>query len=82
MEFAERTVEAAEDGFRNGAVESQDLVDRRKELTDVRQRLLLEELSYQNLLLDLAAALNMEWKTLTGQQANESPGSGVSRSIP
>ena len=64
VELAQRTVEAAEDGFRNGTVESQDLVDRQKDLADARQQLLREELSCQSLLLDLAAALNVEWKTL------------------
>ena len=70
VELAQRTVEAAEEGFRNGAVESQDLVDRRKDLADARQRFLQEELSCQSMLLDLAAALNVDWKTLTKQQAS------------
>jgi len=65
VELAQRTVEAAEEGFRNGTVASQDLVDRRKDLADARQRFLQEEVSYQSMLLDLAAALNVDWKTLT-----------------
>jgi len=65
VEIAERTVEASEEGFRNGTVEFLELENIRKELADARQRLLQGEYSYQALLLDLAVALNMDWKTLT-----------------
>ena len=65
VEVARRTVEATEEGFRRGTVEFRELEDRRNDLSDSRQRLLQGELSYQSLLLDLAAALNVEWKTLT-----------------
>ena len=75
VEIAERTLEATNVGFRNGLLEFQELEDRRDDLSDARQRLLLEELSYQSLLLDLAAALNVEWKTLTRPGANEVSGS-------
>jgi multidrug efflux system outer membrane protein len=64
VEIAQHTVEATEVGFRNGAVEFRELEDRRNNLSDARQRLLQEELKYKSMLLDLAAALNMEWKTL------------------
>jgi len=67
VDIAERTVEAADEGFRNGAVAFQELEDRRRDLSNARQRLLHGELSYQNLLLDLASALNVGWRTLTGQ---------------
>jgi multidrug efflux system outer membrane protein len=67
VSVAERTVEATAVGFRNGAVEFRELEDRRSDLSDARQRLLQGELSYQSVLLDLAAALNVEWKTLTAQ---------------
>ena len=70
VDIAERTVEAAGEAFRNGAVPFQEFEDRRRDLANARQRLLHGELSYQNLLLDLASALNVEWRTLTGQQAN------------
>ena len=70
VEIAERTTEAADEGFRNGTVEFQELEDRRNDLTDARQRLLLGEYSYQSLLLDLAAALNVDWRTLTELLAN------------
>ena len=65
VEIAQRTAEASEEGFRNGTVESRDLEDAHNKLSDARQRLLEGELSYQSLLLDLAAALNVEWKTVT-----------------
>jgi len=71
VDIAERTVEAADEAFRNGAVAFQELEDRRRDLSNARQRLLHGELSYQNLLLDLASALNVGWRTLTGQQAAE-----------
>jgi multidrug efflux system outer membrane protein len=63
-ELAQRTVEAANEAFRNGRVSFQELEDRRRDLSDSRQRLLQGELNYQNMLLDLAAALNVEWKNL------------------
>jgi len=67
VSVAQRTVDATTIGFRNGTVEFRELEDRRSDLSNARQRLLQEELSYQSLLLDLAAALNVEWKTLTAQ---------------
>jgi len=75
VSVAQRTVEATNVGFRNGTVEFRDLEDRRSDLSNARQRLLQEELSYQSLLLDLAAALNIEWKTLAGQLAGGISGS-------
>jgi outer membrane protein TolC len=75
VSVAQRTVDATTVGFRNGTVEFRDLEDRRSDLSNARQRLLQEELSYQSLLLDLAAALNVEWKTLTAQFAGGNSGS-------
>jgi outer membrane protein TolC len=75
VSIAQRTVDATTVGFRNGTVEFRDLEDRRSELSNARQRLLQEELSYQSLLLDLAAALNVEWRSLTGQFAGGVSGS-------
>jgi outer membrane protein TolC len=75
VSVAERTVEATSIGFRNGTVEFRELEDRRNDLNDARQRLLQGALSYQSLLLDLAAALNVEWKSLTGQFAGGVSGS-------
>jgi len=64
VDVAQRTVEVTEVGFRNGTVEFKELEDRRKDLSEARQRLLQGELTYQSLLLDLAAALNMDWRSL------------------
>ena len=82
VEIAQRTADAAEEGFQNGTVESQDYENARKDLTDARQQLLEGEYSYQSLILDLAVALNVEWKTLTSQQASGGPGPEASRSVP
>lgn len=65
LEIAQRTVEATEIGFINGTMSFQELEDRRNDLSDARQRLLQGELTYRSLLLDLAAALNIDWRTLT-----------------
>ncbi|MDR2134567.1 MAG: TolC family protein [Treponema sp.] len=62
LEVAERTHELAEQGFRNGTVESLSLEDARNSLADARQRLLRSKLAYQTMTLDLAAALNINWK--------------------
>jgi len=64
VEIAQRTVEATEEGFRSGTVAFRELEDRQRDLTDARQRLLEGEFSYKSLLLDLAAALNVDWRTL------------------
>jgi len=68
VSVAERTVDATSVGFRNGTVEFRELEERRSDLSNARQRLLQEEYSYQSLLLDLATALNVEWKSLAGGQ--------------
>jgi outer membrane protein TolC len=65
VEIARRTYEYTEEGFRNGTVAYQVFEDTRNELTSARQGLLQSELAYQNLILDLAAALNVDWKDLT-----------------
>jgi outer membrane protein TolC len=65
VEIARRTYEYTEEGFRNGTVAYQDFEDTRNELTSARQGLLRSELAYQNLILDLAVALNMDWRELT-----------------
>jgi multidrug efflux system outer membrane protein len=75
VSVAQRTVEATDVGFRNGTVEFRELEDRRNDLSDARQRLLQGELSYQTLLLDLAAALKVEWKSLIAQIAGGVSGS-------
>ena len=64
LDLARRTADAAEEAFARGTAAFQELEDRRRDMTDARQRLLQIELGYQNLLLDLASALNVEWRTL------------------
>jgi len=63
-QLAQRTAEATEVAFRNGVVSFQELEDRRNDFSDAKQRVLQGELTYQSLILDLAAALNVDWKTL------------------
>jgi len=65
VNIAQRTVDAAEKGFQFGTVEFQALETLRRDLSNAKLRLLQSEYSYQSMLLDLAAALNVDWKTLT-----------------
>jgi outer membrane protein TolC len=62
VSVAERTYVLTEEGFRNGTVESLVLADARNNLADARRRLLTGELSYQTMMLDLSAAVNVDWK--------------------
>jgi outer membrane protein TolC len=62
VSVAERAYTLTEEGFRNGTVESMTLADARNDLADARQRLLTGELSYRIMMLDLAAAVNVDWK--------------------
>lgn len=64
LSVAERSYQLTEQGFRNGAVESLVLEDARNNLANARQRLLQSELAYQTMILDLSAALNINWKDL------------------
>jgi multidrug efflux system outer membrane protein len=61
-EIAENTYRLTDQGFHNGTVDNLTLEDARKNLADARQKVLASELSYQNMMLDLAAALNIDWK--------------------
>jgi outer membrane protein TolC len=65
VEIARRTYELNEQGFLLGTVESLDLEESRNSLAGKRQALLESELSYQTMMLDLAAALNVDWKEFT-----------------
>jgi multidrug efflux system outer membrane protein len=65
VEIAERAYELTEEGFRNGTVESLTLQEARNDMAEARQQLLEGELAYQTMILDLAAALNIEWSALT-----------------
>ena len=67
VEIAQRTVDSSAEAFQKGTIELQVLENFRNDLSDAQQRLLQGEYSYQSLLLDLAAALNVEWRTITGQ---------------
>ena len=71
VELAQRTVDNTEKSFQNGGVEFQELENARRDLSDAQQRLLQGEYNYQSMLLDLAAALNVDWRTMTNQQNNE-----------
>jgi outer membrane protein TolC len=64
LSLAERGHELTEQGFRNGTVDSLKLEDARNDLVTARQRLLQSELSYLNMILDISAALNINWKDL------------------
>ena len=68
VELARRTLQATDAAFQKGAVEFQVLETARRDLTDAQQRLLQGEYTYQSLFLDLAAALNVNWKTLRSMQ--------------
>ncbi|MDR0389934.1 MAG: TolC family protein [Spirochaetaceae bacterium] len=63
-EIAMRAYELAEEGYRSGTVEFLDLQDTRQDMVNARQELLAAELSYQTLVLDLAALINITWKEL------------------
>jgi outer membrane protein len=64
LEVAQRNYELTEEGFRSGTVESLVLEDARNNMAGARQRLLQSELSYFNMMLDLSAALNINWNNL------------------
>jgi outer membrane protein TolC len=63
--IAERTYELTEQGFRNGAVDFLDLESIRNDLASARQQLLERERDYQITTLDLAKALNRDWRQFT-----------------
>jgi outer membrane protein TolC len=64
LEAAQRGYQLTEQGFQNGTVESLTLEDARNNMANARQRLMQTELSYFNMILDLSAALNIDWKNL------------------
>ncbi|MDR3337556.1 MAG: TolC family protein [Treponema sp.] len=84
VEIAERTYELSEQGFRNGTVESLTLEENRNRLAQAQQQLLNDELSYMNMILDLAAAVNIdpdELRKPPGPAAGD-PAGKSSRSVP
>lgn len=64
VDIAQRTYELSDAGFRNGTVEFLNLETTVNDLADARYRLLQSELSYLNITLDLANALNVDLDTL------------------
>jgi len=63
-EIAQRTYELSDAGFQSGIVEYLSFENTRNDYADARYRLLQSELSYMNIVLDLATALNVDWETL------------------
>jgi len=61
-ESAMRNYNLTEQAFLNGIVEAFALEEIRNNMASARQRLLQTELSYFNMILDLSAALNMDWR--------------------
>ncbi|MDR2178025.1 MAG: TolC family protein [Treponema sp.] len=61
-QVAQQSYELTERGFLNGAVEALVLETSRKNLADARYQLLRSEFSYQKLVLDLAQAVNVDWR--------------------
>ena len=62
QEAAELSYELTTQGFRGGVVDSMKVEDARNDLLHAHQRLLVTELSYLNMILDISAALNINWK--------------------
>jgi outer membrane protein TolC len=63
-QVARRSYELTEQGFLNGTVESLTLETNRNNLAAARYQLLRSEVQYQNLVLDLAQAINVDWRQL------------------
>ena len=66
--LGEQTYELSEQGFRSGVTESLVLENARNSLAEARQQLLEVELSYMNMILDLAGALNVDWRELLNKR--------------
>ena len=64
LEAAQRSYQLTEQGFNNGTVEALTLEDVRNNMANAKQRLLQTEFSYFNMILDLSAAINVNWKYL------------------
>ena len=64
FEAAERRYQLTEAAFNVGAVESLALEDARNNMANARQRLLQSELDYFRMILDLSAAINVDWNYL------------------
>jgi multidrug efflux system outer membrane protein len=75
VDLAERTYRLSEQGYQNGAVEYQDLESSRNTLASARQMLLVEEMDYKTMMLNLSAALHIEQDELIAGWGAESAGS-------
>ena len=64
LTIARRNFELTEQGYRNGTVQYSALESAQNDLAGARQRLLQSELSYFNIILDISAALNINWRDL------------------
>ncbi|MDR0401005.1 MAG: TolC family protein [Treponema sp.] len=65
-EIARRSYDYSEQGFLNGSVEALALENSRNNLAEARYQLLRGELAYQKLVLNLAQAINVDWRQFTG----------------
>ncbi|MDR1970287.1 MAG: TolC family protein [Treponema sp.] len=65
-EIAGRSYEYSEQAFLNGSMEALALENSRNNLASARYQLLTSELNYQNLVLDLARAVNADWRQFSG----------------
>jgi multidrug efflux system outer membrane protein len=63
-ETAQRSYQLTERGFNSGIVEALALEDARNNMANTRQRLLQSEFAYFNMILELSAAVNADWKYL------------------
>jgi outer membrane protein TolC len=72
QELARHSYELTEQGFRNGIIESLAVEDARNNMANATVRLLQSELSYFNMILDLSAALNIDWKILISNYGESS----------
>jgi outer membrane protein TolC len=70
-EIARRSYEYSEQGFLSGSVEALILENSRNSLAEARYQLLRGELAYQKLVLDLARAINTDWRRFI--RGNETP---------
>jgi outer membrane protein TolC len=66
VRIAEQTYQLTEQAFQMGTVEFLVLEDTRTKLAEARQQLLADELAYKVMMLDLAGALNLDWKAFVG----------------
>jgi multidrug efflux system outer membrane protein len=64
LEIAERAYSLSEQGYRSGTVDSLSLAESRNSMAQARQDLLSGEYDYLSMILQLSAALNLDWNEL------------------